>query len=195
MRKATSRVEGARPAGTPARLRSAARPGSARIREAREAPGDEDAVLSRERHHVGDGRERRDLREGREPAAARRRVDSDALAGVNEEGLGQLPRETGAAQLLEGVPAARQLRVHEHRAFRQRGRRQVMIGDDDVDAAARGLGDGLHGRDAAVHRHDSLRIVLLERPPERRGAKAVAVVQPMRDERARVGAQLSRARS
>ena len=64
---------------------------SARIREAREAPGHEDAVLSRERHHVGDGRERRDLREGGEPAAARRGVDADAFAGMNEEGFGQLP--------------------------------------------------------------------------------------------------------
>jgi hypothetical protein len=194
IRNATSRVEGARPTGTPARRRRAARPGSARVREAREPPGHEDAVLARERHHVGDGRERRDLRERGEPAAAGRRVDPDARTGVDEEGLGELPGDAGAAQLLEGVLAAGQLRVHEHRALRQRGRRQMVVRDDDVDAAARGLGDRLDGRDPAVDGDDALGLVLLERAPERRRPQAVSVVEAVRDERPRVGAELAERR-
>ena len=70
-----------------------------------------------------------------------------------------------------------------------------MIGDDDVDASTRRLGHRLDRRDAAVHGHDSFRLVLLERAPERRGPEAVAVVQPMRDEGPHVGAQLSGAPS
>ena len=97
-------------------------------------------------------------------ASQRRRhrcVHAHALPRVDEESLGQLPREAGAAQLLEGIPAARKLRIHEHRAVRQRGRWQVMIRDHDVDAAARGLGHGLDRGDPAVDGHDALRLVLL----------------------------------
>ena len=64
------------PGGNAGAAQESRETGSSRVRETREAPRDEDAVLARERDHVGDRRERRDLREGGEPAAAARRVDA-----------------------------------------------------------------------------------------------------------------------
>ena len=121
-------------------------PGIDRLAQAIEPQLGEDAVLAHQRYRIGDGRNGDHLQERRQQALA---------AGLLQQRLRNLEGHSRAAQRLAGILAALLIRIdHRQRlghAFRMR---QVMVGNDEVDAAAlRGFGGG-KGANAGIHADD-----------------------------------------
>ena len=139
----------------------------------------EDAVLARQRHDVRDGRkrhvveemERQVLRQGQRP----------------HQGLGELERDAGAAEVLVGGRAVRAPRIEHGAGRRQLVAGEVVIGDDHLDPGGPCRPDGLDGGDAAVAGDDEAGADALGgRQP--RGPEVVAVAEAVRNERLDGGA-------
>ena len=110
-----------------ARSRSAAIPGrGARAQPLEAEPGDR-PVLADDGRDVGDGADRREVRElerGR-----------GATGLVGEEQLGDLERDAAAGQPAVRVGRVGTVRVDDRERRREDRRDAVVVGDDDVDAA------------------------------------------------------------
>ena len=90
-----------------------------RLREAAQTDERERTVLVDERHDVGDRRERHDVEMPLE----------ERVVGA-EQPLGQLPHHRGPTETGKGIIA---LERGDHRTCRERLRRAVVVGDDDLE--------------------------------------------------------------
>ena len=144
---------------------------------AREAVGDERAVLVEQRHDVGDGAERGEVGE----LAPGVRVPE-----TRADGRDQLERDARAREL--GEPALPQLRVAHGHAHRDALAGLVMVGDDDVDPGAAQARDLVRRGDAAVD-GDNQRRRHRDQTIHRRVGQAVALAEPVRDGGLDVGAE------
>jgi len=156
------------------RLDQSAEAGPARVGEHLEPVTDQDAVLPRERHDVGDGGER-DVIEKVERQVLRQRK------GLNQR-LGELERDAGPAQVLVGGWAIGAARVQDRARRRQLVAGKVVIGDDHVDARRPCGADGRDGGDAAVARDDEASAQPLG-GGEPGGPEVVAIPETVGDER------------
>ena len=128
-----------------------------------------------ERHHVGHGRNRRQLEE--------RFRDAPHFVGrpahVWQERLDQLEGHTGAAQILLQVRAIRAIGIEHRERRRQLRLGQVMVRNDDVDAQFVGAAHHFGGADAGIHADDQLH-ALFGGGLHHFAAHAVAVLQTVR---------------
>ena len=163
-----------RPAREARGLDQRAQPRPARVGEHLEPVAHEDAVFARQRDDVGDGGEgdvveemqRQVLRQGQRL----------------HEGLGELERDPGAAQILVGGGTVGAPRVEHGAGRRQLVAGQVVIGDDHLDPGGPCRPDGCDGGDAAVAGDDEARPHPLGgRQPG--GPEVVAVAEAVGDER------------
>ncbi len=99
---------------------------------------DERPVHPVEADDVGDGAERDEIEQRRE---IRLRPLRKAAALTQQRARRQqhVEHHADAGQVLAGKRAARLVRIHDQRRGRQRCRRQVMVGDQHVDAERRRL--------------------------------------------------------
>ena len=178
MRKATSSDVGAIPAETPDSARRARSPGARQADSAARplaamtrfspASGTMSAIVPRAAARSSDATE--------SETPARRPTASASFSAIP------------AAARSSGIAAAGLSRVDDDRSVGQLARHEMVIRDDDVDSRRPRARDALAGRDPAVDRHDHGRGELREDAPDRVRPEAVAVAQPVRDERRGVGA-------
>ena len=149
---------------------------------------DHDPVFAEERNDIGDGSEGDIVEHLFEPGLESAEI---VFAPVFDEGVRELEGGSGSGEELEVFEFGIDLRVDDRDGVRQLLSGLVMVGDDDVDAAAHGLVDGVAAGDAAVdgdeHAGGSEGV---ERLLERFRREAVPVVEPVRNERVDICAVL-----
>ena len=127
-------------------------PGTVGVLQLMQAGSYQCAVLAGQRHHI------------------RHRAHSGKVAAVIQHFLRRAAVQRGAqlkghartAQALEGagiIPAAG---IHHSSRLRQCVRRQMVVGDDQVDAQFCGVIRFVHGRNAIVHGHDQLTALVVD---------------------------------
>ena len=94
-----------------------------------------------------------------------------------------------ARQLFERIGAPGLFRVQHRRGLGEQLRRQVMIGDDDVDAALDGLPYRIDAGDPAIDCDDELYVAIGEHAIDDGRLETVAVDQPVWNDVLRVGAE------
>ena len=139
----------------------------------------DDAVLARERHDVGKRANRRDFHKRRHPV----RVTRAAAQGLHE-----FQRDADPRQVLVRIAAVVPLRIDDREGARQLGIGLVMVRDDQVHPQVACPRGGFRRANAAIHRDDQPRTVLVQ-PIDRRPLQTVAVAEPLRDEVHHVGAK------
>ena len=123
----------------PGKFQNRAQSGILGLVQILEAVLDDHAVFPDQRHHVCHGRDGHQLQERLQ--YARQLVGRPSER--REQRLHQLERNARAAQVFVGIRAVAAVGVEHGERGRKLGLGQMMIGDDDVDAAfARGLNNG-----------------------------------------------------
>ncbi len=184
----------ARRASRPATANSASTPGCARPARIRAKPLlDEDPVRLVEPHDVGDGAERDQVEQlGEVRLGARRERAVGAQSRARREQ--HVEHHAHARDVLARERAARLVRIDDDRGRRQRRARQVMVGDQHVDAARGRRRDAVDARDAVVDGDEQARLHLRgERDDLRR--QAVAELEPVGHDEVDVGAHRAQARA
>ena len=151
-----------------------------------EAMVDEDAVVVVERDEVGDGAEGDEVEvvgeaQGIRPAALRKQAAA--------QGKQQVEGDADAGEVFAGKGAVAPVRVNDSVRRRQGFTGQVVVGDDDVNAARTGSSDGIVALDAVVHGKDKPRCI--RQVGESGEAEAVAVHAAVRDEPGNIRAELA----
>ena len=130
------------------------------IGELTEAERGDDAIFPDQRYGVGDGGDGDELEEAGQEARVEV-VEGGAGIGLGpgvseKEGMGEFEGDGGAAEALEGVLASGLGGVDDGDRMGQAGEvvREVVIGDDEVEAESFGLGRGREGADAGVNGDD-----------------------------------------
>ena len=158
----------------------ALQPGARPRRDPGQAVPHHHPILVRERHHVGDRRQR-DQSQGTDQEFAEVGRGPLAVAKALADLPGQLERDRRAAQIGAGLMAAGQAWVDDRVGLRQRPADRVVVGDDQLDAQlARQLGLA-HRRDAAIDRDDQLGLVLGRQLAQGLGIDPVAFLDAMGD--------------
>ena len=108
----------------------------------------QDAVLAHDGHDVRGDAHGHQVEQGDEV------VELDAVA--QREGLHELEAHAAARQVLVGVRVVLALGVQDGHGGRQHLVGHVVVADDEVDALLAGIGNLVHGLDAAVQHDDEL---------------------------------------
>jgi hypothetical protein len=166
------------------RVDERAKPDVPRLRHEPETVANQDAVFTTERCDVSDGRQRHQVQH------VERHVRPRTMLFQQRER--QLERHGGGAEILVRVFAPRHPRIEHGHTFRRRFARQVVVRDDDVDAATAEVRDSVVRRRAAVARHQQ-RGSSGDRGAYAGLAKVVAVGEAVRRKRDGVGAELPQA--
>ena len=111
---------------------------------------DDDAILTRQRHDVRHRPDGHQLQERLQNSAQFVRGPVQRL----QQSLRQLERDTDAAKIFFRIGAARLIRIEDGQRRRQLGFRQMMVGDDDVDAQLSRPPHHFSGPNARVHADD-----------------------------------------
>ena len=135
---------------------SAAQPGRGLAGDPGQAVPDHHAILVRERHHVGDRRQR-DQAHGPDQEVAEVGRGALAVAEALADLPGQLERDARPAQIAARIGAARQPRVDDHVRLRQARADRVVVGHDQLDAQLAGQLGLADRRDPAIDRDDQCR--------------------------------------
>jgi hypothetical protein len=170
---------GDRPAFKPAGVDEAPQTGVGNGPQSLEPLLDEDPVLSFEFGHVGhrpDGDELHVMGQ------------AGGLAGLFEQGLDELEGDADARQVPVRIAGVLEDGVEDGDGLGQLFAGQVVVGDDDLHPAGPGLGDELHGLDAAVDADDEFRAPF-DGHVDVMGLDAVALRQPLGNEIIHLGPQ------
>ena len=148
----------------------------------------QDAIVEVERHHVGDRAERNEIEQvGRIRGLA---VAQPArLPHASRQRRHHVERDAHARQRLRREGLVRRVRIDEPGRFGQFAARQVVIGDEHVDAVAPRLAHAFQRRDAVVDGDDEARLAL-GRDTDDFGSQAVAEPKAVGHEEVRFEPQL-----
>lgn len=140
------RLGGDRLACTARSLQQCGQTGADGILKQAQAFPDKGPVFPHQRHNVRDGSD------GRQISA-----DIQKLVGVAFFHSGtELERHPGTAQKLERAFIIGTVGVHDGHRLGKFSRRQVVVGDHQIDAQLFCIGGFLHRRNAVIHRNDEL---------------------------------------
>ena len=114
------------------------------------------AVEPDQRHDVGDGAERDEI-EQRAEVRLRACDESTPLAQMRAQRAQHVEHHTDAGEVLRRKRAARLVRIDDHRRRRKRIARQVVIGDQHLDARGGGRTHPVDACDAVVDRDEETR--------------------------------------
>ena len=174
-------------ASTPATRISVATPSVGHFGQAFQAVMHQHAILIDQGHHVGH-RPQGGQPHGLEREVSHPRADLLRPAGLLAQRPGQLEGHARAAQLAEGIGAARQPRMNDRRGLGERGPGLVMIGDDQFQAELAGQGGLLDAGDAAIDRHQQVRLAVAP-GADGVGVQPVALLDAVRHVVGRLGAE------
>ena len=143
----------------------------------------QNAIVAIERHEIGNRSERNEIEQvcnGGRSLAESARVD---FPGQRSK---QIERDTHASEGLAGKGIALDIGIHDCRRGWQLRGRQVVVGDQRIDAQRVRRGHARMARDTVVDRQNHGG-ALLRRKPDDLGCKPVAVLEPIGDDETQIG--------
>ena len=148
-----------------------------------EALADQAAVVGVELAHVGNGAQGHQVQQGVDPRLLSG-FKCAALAQLSPQGQQHVKHHAHAHQRLARKGAVRLVGVHDHVGFGQADfalvghDRQVVVGDDDLQAQRMGFDHRLVAGHAVVHGHQNLGLFGLDQVHDGRG-QAIAMQGPI----------------
>jgi hypothetical protein len=141
-----------------------------------QALGHEDAVVGVELDDVGHRAERHQVEQMVELGLVLG-VEHAAPAQLGAQGQQHVKHDADAGQVLARETAGRLVRIDDHARGRQRVGRQMVVGDDDVDAAPVRLGHAVDAGDAVIDRDDNVGRLFARRQRDDFRRQAVTVFE------------------
>ena len=120
---------------------------------------DENAVVAVERHDIGNGAERHQVEQIRQRwLGARRGLEPATVAQVRAQRDQQVEHDAAAGQRLARERIPGQVRIDDGIGIGEHRARQMVVGDEHVDAGGARRGDTLEAGDAVVDREQQVRL-------------------------------------